>query len=190
MTLGRFKRPSVLASQLPSFSVEDRVPVYHSASPEQTRALGEAVGRLADAGDVIALVGELGAGKTLFVGGLAGGLGIDRATYVSSPTFTILHCYHGRLPLYHIDLYRIETPEAFLSLGLDEYLQRDGVAAIEWAEHGWGMLPKEMLTLKLRYTGSDTREIEIVPVGDRYARLVRELIRELPVLSMTTEWEG
>ena len=166
------------------------MPVYHSASPEQTRALGEAVGRLAEAGDVIALVGELGAGKTLFVGGLAGGLDIDRATYVSSPTFTILHRYHGRLPLYHIDLYRIETPEAFLSVGLDEYLQRDGVAAIEWPEHGWGMLPKEMLVLKLRYAGSDAREIEIVPIGDRYVRLVRELMRNPPVPPFTKGGNG
>ncbi|MDE2484101.1 MAG: tRNA (adenosine(37)-N6)-threonylcarbamoyltransferase complex ATPase subunit type 1 TsaE [candidate division NC10 bacterium] len=157
------------------------VTVYHSASPEQTRALGEAVGRLAGTGDVIALIGELGTGKTLFVGGLACGLGVDPATYVSSPTFTIMHRYRGRLPLYHIDLYRIETPEAFAGLGLDEYLQGDGVAAIEWAEHGWGMLPKEMLTFRLRHTGSDTRAIEIVPVGDRYVRLVRELMCDVPL---------
>lgn len=151
------------------------VAVYHSASPEQTRALGEAVGRLADAGDVIALIGELGTGKTLFVGGLARGLGVDPATYVSSPTFTIMHRYCGRLPLYHIDLYRIETPEAFAGLGLDEYLAGEGVAAIEWAEHGWGCLPKEMLTFRLRHTGSDTRTIEIVPEGDRYIRFVQAL---------------
>lgn len=159
------------------------VTVYRSASPEQTLALGEAVGRLADAGDVIALIGELGTGKTLFVSGLARGLGVDPATYVSSPTFTIMHRYSGRLPLYHIDLYRIETPEAFASLGLDEYLEGDGVAAIEWAEHGWGMLPREMLTFRLRHTGSDTRTIEIVPVGERYMRLVRDLMSEFPVAS-------
>ncbi|MDE2058428.1 MAG: tRNA (adenosine(37)-N6)-threonylcarbamoyltransferase complex ATPase subunit type 1 TsaE [candidate division NC10 bacterium] len=158
------------------------VVVYHSASPEQTRALGKAVGKLTDAGDVIALIGELGTGKTLFVGGLADGLGVDPAAYVSSPTFTIMHRYCGRLPLYHIDLYRIETPEAFVGLGLDEYLQGDGVAAIEWANHGWGYLPKEMLTFRLQHTGSDTRAIEIVPVGDRYMRLVRELMRDVTVV--------
>ncbi|MDD5559643.1 tRNA (adenosine(37)-N6)-threonylcarbamoyltransferase complex ATPase subunit type 1 TsaE [Candidatus Methylomirabilis sp.] len=154
---------------------QERVTVYHSASPEQTRALGEAVGRLADAGDVIALTGELGTGKTLFVGGLARGLGVDPAAYVSSPTFTIMHRHRGRLPLYHLDLYRIETPEAFASLGLDEYLEGDGVAAIEWPEHGWGCLPKEMLLFRLQYTGSDTRSIEIVPIGDRYMKLVQAL---------------
>lgn len=149
--------------------------MYHSASPAQTLALGEAVGRLAQAGDLIALTGELGTGKTLFVGGVARGLGVPPATYVSSPTFTIMHRYRGRLPLYHIDLYRIETPEAFLSLGLDDYLEGDGVAAIEWAEHGWGMLPKEMLMLRLRHAGSETRTIELVPKGDRYLRLVQQL---------------
>ncbi len=161
--------------------------VYHSTSPEQTRALGEAVGRLAYAGDVIALTGELGTGKTLFVGGLARGLGVDPATYVSSPTFTIMHRYCGRLPLYHIDLYRIETPEAFASLGLDEYLAGDGVAAIEWAEHGWGCLPKERLTFRLRHTGSDTRTIEIVPEGDRYMRLVQALTGDFLTASSCLE---
>lgn len=157
--------------------------VFHSASPEQTRALGEAVGRLVDRGDMIALIGELGTGKTLFVGGLAGGLGVDPATYVSSPTFTIMHRYLGRIPLYHIDLYRIETPEAFASLGLDEYLYGDGVAAIEWAEHGYGCLPKEMLTFTLRHAGSGTRSIELVPVGDRYIKLVQALTDEFPAAS-------
>lgn len=159
------------------------VAVYLSASPEETRALGEAMGRHACAGDLIALIGELGTGKTLFVGGLARGLGVDPATHVSSPTFSIMHRYLGRLPLYHIDLYRIDTPEAFSTLGLDEYLDGDGVAAIEWADHSWGMLPKERLTVRLRQTGPETREIELVPIGDRYLRLVRYLMRDVPAAS-------
>lgn len=157
--------------------------VYRSASPEQTRALGEAVGRFANAGDVIALIGELGAGKTLFVGGLARGLGVDEATCISSPTFTLVHRYQGRIPLYHIDLYRIETPEAMAGLGLDEYLRGEGVTAIEWAEHGWAYLPDELLTFRFQYTGSDTRTIEIVAVGDRYVGLVRELMGDAAMAS-------
>jgi len=149
--------------------------VYRSASPEETCRLGAAIGRHARAGDVIALVGELGSGKTVLVQGLARGLGVDPATYVSSPTFTIMHRYLGRLPLYHIDLYRIETPEALATLGLDDYLEGDGVASVEWAEHGWGLLPKERLTVRLRRTGSEARAIELIPVGDRYHSLVREL---------------
>lgn len=154
----------------------ERVVECISTSPEETRALGEALGRCARAGDVIAFVGELGSGKTLCVGGLARGLGVDPAIYVNSPTFSIMHRYLGRVPLYHIDLYRIDTPDAFLSLGLEEYLEGDGVAAIEWAEHGWGLLPSERLTVRLRQTGPQSRAIEFIPVGDRYHRLIRDLI--------------
>lgn len=157
-------------------SGEEAVAVYVSGSPEETRTLGEALGRHVCAGELIALIGELGSGKTVFVGGLARGLGVDPAAHVSSPTFTIMHRYLGRLPLYHIDLYRIDTPQAFATLGLDDYLEGDGVAAIEWAEHGWGMLPNEQLIVRLRQTGLEARAIELVPVGDRYRKLVRELM--------------
>jgi tRNA threonylcarbamoyladenosine biosynthesis protein TsaE len=150
-----------------------------SASPEETRALGEVMGRHACAGDLIALIGELGSGKTVFVAGLAAGLGVDPAAHVSSPTFTIMHRYLGRLPLYHIDLYRIETPEALATLGLEEYLEGDGVAAVEWAEHGVGMLPKERLTVRLRQTGLEARAVELVPVGDRYRTLLRKMTSDL-----------
>jgi len=146
-----------------------------STSLEETRALGEVMGRHACAGDLIALIGELGSGKTVFVAGLAAGLGVDPAAHVSSPTFTIMHRYLGRLPLYHIDLYRIETPEALVTLGLEEY----GVAAVEWAEHGVGMLPKERLTVRLRQTGLEARTVELVPVGDRYRTLLRKMTSDL-----------
>jgi tRNA threonylcarbamoyladenosine biosynthesis protein TsaE len=150
-----------------------------SASPADTRALGEVMGRHACAGDLIALIGELGSGKTVFVAGLAAGLGVDPAAHVSSPTFTIMHRYLGRLPLYHIDLYRIETPEALATLGLEEYLEGDGVAAVEWAEHGVGMLPKERLTVRLRQTGLEARTVELVPAGDRYRTLLRKMTSDL-----------
>ena len=149
--------------------------VYLSGSPDQTRLLGEAVGKHVCAGDLIALVGELGSGKTLFVGGLARGLGVDPTAYVSSPTFTIMHRYLGRLPLYHIDLYRIDTPAALSTVGLEEYLEGDGVAAVEWAERGAGIFPKERLTVRLRQTGSEARAIDLQAVGDRYHTLMREL---------------
>ncbi len=144
-----------------------------SHSPEQTQKLGTRIGELARPGDVFLLVGDLGTGKTCLTQGIAWGLDIEE--YALSPTFVIVRELRGRLPLYHIDLYRIETPEAFASLGLDECLAGDGVAAIEWAEHGWGCLPKEMLTFRLQHTGSDTRTVEIVPEGDRYIRLVQAL---------------
>jgi tRNA threonylcarbamoyladenosine biosynthesis protein TsaE len=104
-----------------------------SHSPAQTESLGEAWGREAKSGMVIALSGDLGAGKTQLVKGIARGLGIT--TRVHSPTFTLVNIYTGgRLTLFHLDLYRLETREQILSAGLEEYLQPNGVAVIEWAE--------------------------------------------------------
>jgi tRNA threonylcarbamoyladenosine biosynthesis protein TsaE len=104
-----------------------------SHSPADTEALGERFGRVAQSGWVIALSGELGAGKTQFVKGVARGLGISAR--VHSPTFTLVAEYNGgRLALFHLDLYRLETPEQILSAGVEEFLQPDGVAVIEWAE--------------------------------------------------------
>jgi tRNA threonylcarbamoyladenosine biosynthesis protein TsaE len=104
-----------------------------SHSPADTEALGEKFGRAARPGWVIALSGELGAGKTQFVRGVARGLGIPAR--VHSPTFTLVAEYGGgRLPLFHLDLYRLETPEQILSAGVEDFLQPDGVAVIEWAE--------------------------------------------------------
>lgn len=104
-----------------------------SHSPAETEALGEQFGRKAKCGLVIGLSGDLGAGKTQFVKGLARGLGISAR--VHSPTFTLVNEYGGgRLKLYHLDLYRLETPEQIRSAGIEEFLSPDGVAVIEWAE--------------------------------------------------------
>src|SRR5690348_2177560 len=104
-----------------------------SHNPSETEALGEKFGRHAKSGLVIALSGDLGAGKTQFVKGLARGLGVSGR--VHSPTFTLVNEYPGgRLKLFHLDLYRLETPEQILSAGIEEFLQPDGVSVIEWAE--------------------------------------------------------
>jgi tRNA threonylcarbamoyladenosine biosynthesis protein TsaE len=109
------------------------MPAFVSHSPSDTEALGENFGRAAKHGWVIALSGDLGAGKTQFVKGLARGL--DIAARVHSPTFAIVAEYTGgRLMLFHLDLYRLETPEQILSAGIEEFLEPDGVAVIEWAE--------------------------------------------------------
>ena len=106
---------------------------FISHSPAETESLGEVWGREATRGRVIALSGDLGAGKTQLVSGLARGLGVT--TRVHSPTFTLVNEYSGgRLRLFHLDLYRLETPEQIHSAGLEEYLQPDGVTVIEWAE--------------------------------------------------------
>ncbi len=106
---------------------------FISHSPAETEALGERLGRAAPRGLVIALSGDLGAGKTQFVRGLARGLGISNR--VHSPTFTLVNEYGGgRLKLFHLDLYRLETAEQILSAGIEEYLSPDGVSVVEWAE--------------------------------------------------------
>src|ERR1700744_789767 len=113
------------------------VPVLISHSPLKTEALGETWGRAAKNGLVIGLSGDLGAGKTQLVKGLARGLGITAR--VPSPTFTLVNVYTGgRLTLFHLDLYRLETKEQILSAGIEEYLKPDGVAVIEWAERWFG----------------------------------------------------
>ena len=110
---------------------------FISHSPSETESLGERWGREAPRGLVIGLSGDLGAGKTQFVKGIARGLGI--VARVHSPTFTLVNEYDGgRLPLFHLDLYRLETPAQILSAGLEEFLQPDGVTVIEWAERWFG----------------------------------------------------
>ena len=113
------------------------MPCLISHSPAETEAVGEQIGRHARSGLVIGLSGELGAGKTQFVKGLARGLGV--AGRVHSPTFTLVNEYSGgRLKLFHLDLYRLETRDQVLSAGIQEFLQPDGVSVIEWAERWFG----------------------------------------------------
>ena len=131
---------------------------FISHSPVETESLGERWGRAAQRGMVIGLSGELGAGKTQFVKGLARGLGV--MTRVHSPTFTLVNEYGGgRLRLFHLDLYRLETRGQMVSAGLEEFLQPDGVTVIEWAEKleagGWGMADGKFKKVKIEM-GSET----------------------------------
>ena len=130
--------------------------ISHSA--EETFRAGEAEGARVRAGDVLALVGDLGAGKTQWVKGLAAGLGCDAA--VTSPTFTLIHEYGGgRLPLYHVDCCRLESPEELLGIGLDDYLDGRGVLAIEWADKFPELLPAAARWVRFRIGEGDKREI-------------------------------
>jgi tRNA threonylcarbamoyladenosine biosynthesis protein TsaE len=134
-----------------------------SHSPAETESLGEQFGRAARCGWVIALTGELGAGKTQFVRGLARGLGVS--VRVHSPTFTLVNEYGGgRLKLFHLDLYRLETCGQILSAGVEEYLSPDGVAVIEWAERledgRWKMEDgKKFVHVKIEIVGESERKI-------------------------------
>jgi tRNA threonylcarbamoyladenosine biosynthesis protein TsaE len=140
-------------------------------SSEQTAQFADKLARFLKPGDVIALEGDLGAGKTTFTKGLARGLEIKKT--VNSPTFTIIKEYHGRLPLYHMDVYRVK--DAFEDLGFDEYFEGEGVTVVEWAHLIEEQLPLEKLTVYLYHEKQDERKIVLVPDGKRYEQLCREV---------------
>lgn len=145
-------------------------------SPEETAGLGEKLAPFLNAGDLICLNGDLGAGKTRFVQGLARGLGVDGP--VTSPTFTLINEYQGKLPLYHMDVYRLGDPLEMEDLGYEEYFYGDGVTVMEWAGRVKELLPEERLDIFMNRCpeGEDLREITMVPLGERYRRAVEELM--------------
>lgn len=146
-----------------------------SNSAKQTRKVGAELGWLAKAGDVILLEGGLGVGKTCLAQGIAHGLGIDG--YVISPSFVLLREYQGRLPLYHIDFYRLDRIEEVAYLGLDDYLYGGGVCVVEWAEKGLGMLPGEHLLIKMQHIAPTKRKLAFYPEGPRYEEMLSQLKR-------------
>lgn len=147
-----------------------------TASREETEEVGFAIGRAARADDVIALWGELGSGKTTLVRGIARGLGIDERE-VTSPTFVIVHEHEGgRLPLFHIDLYRLE-PGDTPSTGWQEALSSGGVTAIEWPDRVEPRLPDDRLDVHLTNSGGDERQLRFEPRGPRAHRLRDEALR-------------
>jgi len=139
--------------------------------------MGKRLGRLLQPGDVVALVGDLGTGKTQFIKGLAEGAGVRKATYVSSPSFTLINEYPGRIPLYHIDLFRLESEKEAEGLGLEEYVHGNGITAIEWADKISSLLPEELLLVEIRYEGKHSRTIEMVPKGKRYEKMIERFER-------------
>ena len=139
------------------------IKVYETLSPEETLEVGRELGRTSLAGEVYALVGDLGVGKTVFTKGFAEGLGIEEA--VNSPTFTILQVYEeGRLPLYHFDVYRIGDESEMDEIGFDDYVYGDGVCFIEWADIIKGIIPRRHTRISIERNqdrGYDYRLITI-----------------------------
>lgn len=139
------------------------ITVYETYTPEETGALGEKLGRLAKAGDVCSLIGDLGVGKTVFTQGFAKGIGVKEP--VSSPTFTIVQVYEdGRVPFYHFDVYRIGDPEEMEEIGCEEYFYGNGVCLIEWADLIEEFLPSERLSVTIEKNlekGFDYRKITV-----------------------------
>ena len=130
-----------------------------SHSPEETQAVGEELGRALGPGAVVAMIGELGAGKTCFLQGLARGVGVPGP--VTSPTFVLVNRYQGRLPVHHLDAYRTDTLSELLDLGLDELIHGDGVTVIEWADKLRPLLPAHTITVTISGLGDEPRVISI-----------------------------
>ena len=145
-------------------------------SPQKTKALAEMIGRAVSAGTLITLSGDLGAGKTTFTQGLAKGLDIDRK--VTSPTFTIMKEYKGRLPLYHIDAYRLENITQ--DLGFEDYIDGDGVCVIEWANFIEYVLPDQLLNIEFTINDDDSRTLILQGHGDKYEEVISKIC---------TQWE-
>ena len=142
-------------------------------SSEETSQFAERLAALLQPGDVIALEGDLGAGKTTFTKGLAKGLNIKRT--VNSPTFTIIKEYKGKLPLYHMDVYRVA--DSLEDLGFDEYFEGNGVTVVEWAHLIKEQLPSNLLTIYLYHEEDNQRKIVLVPKGLRYEQLCKEIFQ-------------
>ncbi|MFH1857301.1 MAG: tRNA (adenosine(37)-N6)-threonylcarbamoyltransferase complex ATPase subunit type 1 TsaE [Candidatus Omnitrophota bacterium] len=151
-----------------------------SESRTETVAIGKRLGESFRGGEVVALVGELGSGKTTFAKGIAQGLGISRRVPVTSPSFVLLREYQGKkLPLYHVDAYRLTRPGDLLRLeqeiGLEDYLYGRGVSVLEWADRLEELLPEEYLRVEFFYVDPARRRLSLHPVGKRYKNLVRVL---------------
>lgn len=144
-----------------------------TTSAEQTIALGERLGRQLGPGDVIALFGDLGAGKTTLTKGIAVGMGL--AADIHSPTFTLIHEHPGAVPLYHVDLYRLSREEEIETLGLEEYIYSDGVTIIEWADRMKSLLPPERLDITLLMKGDTERELIFETGSERIAKIIEGL---------------
>lgn len=144
-----------------------------SHSPKETQKLGSRIGELALPGDVFLLSGRLGAGKTCLTQGIAWGLNIKE--YALSPTFVIVREMHGRLPLYHIDLYRLDNIDEIEDLGLDDYLYGKGACVVEWAEKALSLLPSEHLLIQIDFLSDTERSFQFKPRGKRYQELLAQL---------------
>ncbi len=144
-------------------------------SPEETRQLGEKIGKLIQAGTVIALYGDLGSGKTIFVQGLASGLGVPDDYYVASPSYTLINEYPARHTLFHVDLYRIDHPIDFEEIGLYEIMHNSGIVAVEWADRLHEELLAEHVSVKLEISDIESRNICITTYGLEPSNLLKKL---------------
>jgi tRNA threonylcarbamoyladenosine biosynthesis protein TsaE len=148
-----------------------------SKSTRQTMGWGRKLAKVVQGGEIIGLVGELGTGKTCFVRGFAAGLEVGKDAWIRSPTFTLINEYHGRLPIYHIDLYRIGERHELEGLNLREYLYSGGVSLIEWFEKLPVAEADEFLEIRIVHGGASKRQLTFVGHGERYEKIVQKFKR-------------
>ncbi|MGP4077591.1 tRNA (adenosine(37)-N6)-threonylcarbamoyltransferase complex ATPase subunit type 1 TsaE [Halobacillus sp. K22] len=144
---------------------------WKSSSPEETMAFAEKLGHRLRAGDVLTLEGDLGAGKTTFTKGLGIGLGVKRT--INSPTFTIMKEYMGRLPFYHMDVYRLEDSDE--DLGFEEFFEGEGVCVVEWAHFIEEFLPEERLDITISYDSESSRTIYLKAASAHFDEVCKEI---------------
>ena len=163
-----------VAPRVPPRPTEAASGTLESTSPDQTRSIGRALGAAAPPGTLVALIGPLGAGKTVVAKGIADGLGVT--SVVNSPTFVLMNEHRGRLPLYHVDAYRLNDPEEALAAGLLDERQAGGVTVIEWADRLGDWLPDQRLEVELVPEGSgDRRRLRWGAFGQTHERLAQAL---------------
>lgn len=144
-------------------------------SPEETKKLGKEISKLVKPGDLLAFYGELGAGKTCFIQGISEGLEVK--DYVTSPSFTIINEYQGKIPIYHFDVFRVSNIEEIIELGYEEYFYGEGLTVIEWAEKIENLLPKDHLKIEIKFKTSYERKISFIPQGNKFNIFWEDLIR-------------
>jgi tRNA threonylcarbamoyladenosine biosynthesis protein TsaE len=161
-------------------------------SDAETIALGQKLGACLEAGDMVALIGELGSGKTWFTKGLALGLGVNPKTVVTSPSFTLVNEYTGKVPFYHIDVYRLGSLSEFLSAGLEEFFHQKGVCALEWAERWPEILPEHRITVELTILDDHRREITLSGHRSRANKIIHAVRKETtsPLVGSSSCKEG
>ena len=139
--------------------MENRNQTFTTENPEETQTVGEKLGKTLKHGDVIALIGDLGTGKTCLTQGIARGVGIAANEVVNSPSYILINEYNGAIPIYHIDLYRLENSEEIAELGLSEYIESEGICIIEWAERMADSLPDTCIKIHITLADTNTSHV-------------------------------
>ncbi len=146
-------------------------------SPEETLRLGRVLGEILPPGSFVALVGSLGAGKTLLAKGIAGGLGVEDEREVTSPSFVLVNEYRGRIPIFHLDLYRLESYAAVEGIGWDEFVYGPGVTLVEWADKVEEDLPGERIEVHLQWVSEEKRKLVFYGKGTTAERIIAKMER-------------